>query len=167
MTPLHPAGVIARYVLLGAAFGLVAGLAWVLLAPRVEVHSDAAPVESYPEGFAAADLTLGLLLAIAGVVLGVVAARRLRATGFERGWGQVAGVIAGALTCAGVARVAGWWLAGRALAGDQLPLTLNAQGVLLLGVVSGLLVVALVAAFARDPLVEPAQPPDSRCDQIG
>ena len=151
MTPLRPVGVIARYIVLGAGLGVVAGLAWWLLAPRVSVRADGTPVQAYPEGFAAADLTLGLLLGGAGIVLGVVAARRLRATGFERGWAQVAGVIAGALACAGVARVIGWWLAGRAMDGDELPLTLNANGVPVLGVVSGLLIVVLVAAFARDP----------------
>lgn len=158
MTPLRPVGVIARYIVLGAGLGVLAGLAWWLLAPRVSVRADGTPVQAYPEGFAAADLTLGLLLGGAGIVLGVVAARRLRATGFERGWAQVAGVIAGALACAGVARVIGWWLAGggqpQADTARQLPLTLNANGVLILGVVSGLLVVVLVAAFARDP--EPA-----------
>lgn len=150
MTPLRPAGVMARFVVLGAGLGLVAGLAWVLFAPRVEVAGDS-PVEAYPEGFAAADLTLGVVLAVAGLALGVFAARRLRHTGFEGGWAQIAGVIAGALACAGVARVVGWWLAGRAMNGADLPLTLNANGVLLLGVVSGLLVVIVVAAFARDP----------------
>lgn len=150
MTPLRPAGVIARYVVLGALLGIPAGLAWVLFAPRVEV-ADGAPVAAYPEGFAAADLTLGLVLCVAGLVLGIVAGRRLRHTGFEGGWAQIGGVIAGAVACAAVARVVGWWLAGRAMNGADLPLTLNANGVLLLGVVSGLLVVIVVAAFARDP----------------
>lgn len=151
MTPLHPAGVIARYIVLGAGLGIVGGLVWVFTAPRVEVRADAVPVQSYPEQFAAADLTLGVVLVVAGLVLGVVAARRLGRTGFDGGWAQIAGVIAGALACGGVARVVGWWLAGRAMNGADLPLTLSADGVLLLGVVSGLLVIILAAAFARDP----------------
>ena len=153
LTPLHPAGVIARYVLLGAGLGVVAGLAWVVLAPRVAVRSldPLQTVAAYPEGFAAADLTLGLLLAAAGVATGVVAARRLAGTGFERGWAQVAGVMAAGLMSAGVARVVGWWLAGRTPSPDALPLTLGATGVLLLGVLSGLLVVVVAAALAHDP----------------
>lgn len=159
MTPLRPLGVIARYVVLGAALGLPVGLAWVMLAPRVQATGEDL-VDAYPEGFAAADLTLGLALAVAGVVLGVVAARRLHRTGFEGGWAQVAGVIAGGLSCAAVARVVGWWIAGRsstALDGlRELPLSLSANGVLLLSVLAGLLVVVLAAGFARDPAPDEA-----------
>ena len=154
---LQPFGVIARYVLLGAALGIPVAILWVLLAPRVIATSvdPAEFAEPYPQGFAATDLTLGALLLVAGCVLGVVAAMRLRATGFDRGWGQVLGVIVGAAMCAAVARVVGWWLAGRTLRpipdGFELPLTVGASGVLLLGMYSGLLVVLFYAAFAREP----------------
>jgi hypothetical protein len=160
LTPLRPAGVIARYVVLGAALGLPAGLAWVLLAPRVTATPGGDLVEVYPEQFAAADLTLGLVLAVAGLVLGIVAARRLLRTRFDGGWAQVAGVIAGGLVCGGVARVVGWWLAGRASTPTggvtELPLTLSADGVLLLAVLTGLLVVVVVSGFAGDPAVADA-----------
>jgi hypothetical protein len=159
VTPLHPVGVIARYVVLGAGLGVLAGLAWVLLAPRVLVNGEDL-VAAYPEGFAAADLTLGLILGLAGVGLGIVAARRLRATCFIGGWAQVAGMIAGGLACGGVARVVGWWLRdwGRAAQSDSLPLTVGANGVLLLAVLTGLLVLVFYAGFARDsPPEAPAE----------
>lgn len=156
MTALHPAGVIARYVLLGAAAGLPVGLLWVALAPRVLVrHSaDGGFVDAYPQGFAVADLTLGALLLVAGLGLAAVVVRRLHQTGFERGWAQVVGLLVASLMCAAVARVLGWWLAGRTMtpSGENiaLPLTVQASGVLLLAAFSGLLVVVLYAAFARD-----------------
>jgi MFS family permease len=164
---MRPVGVIARYIVLGAVLGLPAGLAWWLLAPRVAVRADdpEALVESYPEGFIGADLTLGIALAVVGLILGTAASRRLYRTGFVRGWAQVAGVIVGGLAAAGVAWLLGWWLAGggqpRTSGEALLPLTLNAGGVLLLAVVSGLLVVILATAFARDPQLEPpsAAPP--------
>ncbi|MEZ5119206.1 MAG: hypothetical protein R2686_04775 [Candidatus Nanopelagicales bacterium] len=154
---LHPTGVIARYVLLGAALGIPVAILWVLLAPRVVATSvdPAEFAEPYPQGFAATDLTLGALLLATGCVIGVVASWRLRATGFDRGWGQVLGVIAGAGMSAAVARVLGWWMAGRTVqpisGGFELPLTVGASGVLLLGMFSGLLVVLFYAAFAREP----------------
>lgn len=157
---LHPAGVIARYVLLGAAVGVPVGLLWVALAPRVLVSHDnaAAFVDAYPQGFAIADLTLGLLLLIAGVGLGVVAVVRLRRTGFERGWAQVVGVLVACGMAGAVARVIGWWLAGRAMlpqgANIELPLTVQADGVLLLAAFSALIVVVLYAAFAHDEVNE-------------
>ncbi len=156
VAPLRSAGVIARYLLLGAGLGAVVGAAWVLLAPRVlVVHGDAGRfVEAYPQGFAEADLTLGALLLAAGVVVGVVALVRLRRTGFVAGWAQIAGVLVACAMCAAVARVLGWWLAGRAMTrvGDQveLPLSLQANGVLLLAAFAGLLVVVLGSAFAHD-----------------
>ncbi|MEI2787156.1 MAG: hypothetical protein V9E82_15835 [Candidatus Nanopelagicales bacterium] len=156
MTPLPAVGVIARYLLLGAALGVPAGLAWVLLAPRVAVaHGDGGFIEPYPQGFAIADLTLALALLVAGLVLGGVAARRLRQLGFGQGGVQVVGVIIAAGMCAAVARVLGWWLAGRSMVRDgaivELPLTLQANGVLLMAAFSALLVVILSSAFARDP----------------
>lgn len=159
VTPLRPAGVIARYVLLGAAIGVPVGLFWVLFAPRVLVrHSEGGGfVDAYPQGFAIADLTLGALLLGAGVALGVVAAVRLRRTRFAQGWVQVAGVLVASLMSAAVARVLGWWIAGRTMTpvGDtiELPLTVQATGVLLLAAFSALLVVVLYAAFARDEAV--------------
>jgi len=156
VTPLPAVGVIARYLLLGAALGVPAGLAWVLLAPRVAVaHGDGGFIEPYPQGFAIADLTLALALLVAGLVLGGVAARRLRQLGFGQGGVQVVGVIIAAGMCAAVARVLGWWLAGRSMVRDgaivELPLTLQANGVLLMAAFSALLVVILSSAFARDP----------------
>lgn len=156
MSTLPAIGVIARYVLLGAALGVPVGLAWVLLAPRVEVaHGDGGFVEPYPQGFAVADLTLGVGLLLAGIVLGALAMRRLRQLGFRQGGVQVIGVVVAAGMCAAVARVLGWWLAGRAMVRDgdtvELPLTLQANGVLLLAAFSAMLVVVLGAAFARDP----------------
>lgn len=168
--PLHPVGVIARYIALGAAVGVPVGLLWVVLAPRVLVEhsSPTAFLDAYPQGFAIADLTLGGLLLVAGVVIGVAAARRLRRTGFENGWTHIAGVVAATAVCAGVARVLGYWLAGRAMTADgpdlTLPLTLNADGVLLLALFSALLVIVLYATFAREPIMpaeeqsEPSSP---------
>ena len=159
VAPLKPAGVIARYVLLGAGIGAVVGGLWSLLAPRVlVVHGEAGRfVDAYPQGFAIADLTLGSLLLVAGVGIGAVAVLRLRRTGFEQGWSQVIGALVAALMCAATARVVGWWLAGRSMTriGDEveLPLTLQATGVLLLGAFSALLVVVLVSAFSRDTLL--------------
>lgn len=161
VAPLHPTGVVARYVLLGAAVGVPVGLLWVALAPRVLVSHDnaAAFLDPYPQGFAIADLTLGLLLLIVGVGLGVVAVVRLRRTGFEGGWAQVTGVLAASLMAGAVARVIGWWLAGRAMvprgSNIELPLTVQADGVLLLGAFSALIIVVLYAAFARDALAAP------------
>lgn len=162
---LQPSGVIARYVLLGAALGLPAGIAWVLLAPRVAVVSPAEGtfVDSYPKGFAAADMVLTVILVVVGVILGVVASRRLHATGFRRGWAQVVGVIAAGLSAAIAARVLGWWLAGRSVhpAGDgtfDAPLSVGAPGVLLTSAFVALLVVLLYSAFADEPDPEPVMP---------
>lgn len=155
---MRSVGVIARYVLLGAAVGVPVGGLWVWWAPRVLVTSltDPAFVDPYPEGFAEADLVLGALLLVAGCGIGVVAALRLNRTRFVGGWVHVVGAIAAAVVCAAVARILGWWLAGRVAAGltdgrYELPLTVGASGVLLLGVFAALLVIVLHAAFARDP----------------
>lgn len=160
MTPA-PAGVIARYVLLGAGLGVPTGVLWVLLAPRVQVKSfaDASFVDQFPQAFIASDLILGSLLMLVGLIIGVIAAVRLHRTGFRGGWAQVAGVIAGSLTAAAVARVAGWWLAGRTPVPEAggtfgMPLGLIASGVLLLSTFAALLVVVLYSAFAKEP--EPA-----------
>lgn len=160
-----PAGVIARYILLGAGLGLIAGVFWALLAPRVPVKAGANVdfVEAFPQGFIATDLILGTLLLVVGVVIGVITARRLHRTAFARGWVQVLGAIAAGLTAGVAARVIGWWLAGRTTvpqAGGYvgLPITLLANGVLLLGVFSALLVVVLYSAFAREPVSDPAEP---------
>lgn len=90
---MRPAGVISRYIVLGAALGLPVGLLWAWWAPRVLVRSvaDADFVDAYPQGFAITDLTLGALLLAAGVVIGVLAARRLARTGFVGGWAHVVG----------------------------------------------------------------------------
>ncbi len=155
---LHPLGVIARYIVLGAALGVPVAVLWVVLAPRVLATSldPATFAEQYPQGFAAADLTLGSLLLVFGGAIGLTAAIRLRRTGFDRGWAQVVGAMASAGMCAAVARVVGWWLAGRATSGEEgafeLPLTVGADGVLLLGVFSALLVIVFYAAFAREPV---------------
>lgn len=165
VAPLRPAGVIARYLLLGAGLGAIVGVLWLLLAPRVLVsHEDGGFIDAYPQGFAIADLTLGALLLAAGLIVGVVGMLRLRRTAFEEGWAQVAGVIVAALMCAAVARVLGWWLAGRTMirVGDEveLPLTVQATGVLILAAFSGLLVVVIGASFAReDAAVEHADLP--------
>lgn len=165
--PLHPAGVIARYVLLGAALGLPAGLLWYLVAPRVAMESvaDGTFVESYPKGFAAADMTLAVILTVVGLVIGVVACRRLRATGYQSGWAQVVGAISAGLSAAGVARVLGWWLAGRSVSPNaagtvDAPLALGASGVMLVGAFFALLVLLLYSAFADDvmPAAEPSEP---------
>lgn len=164
MTPA-PIGVIARYVLLGAALGLVAGVGWVLAAPRVQVRSLASGdfVEPLPQAFIASDLMLGSALLAVGVVIGVVAAVRLHRTGFVQGWTQIAGAVAASLTAAAVARVAGWWLAGRTAVPDGsgtfgLPLTLQADGVLLLSAFTALLIIVLYSAFAREPVTPSAEP---------
>jgi hypothetical protein len=153
--------VLARYVLLGAAVGLPVGVLWVLLSPRVVLTSQE-PVsfaEAYPQGFATADLTLGALLLVVGLLLGAVASARLNRSGFVGGWVHVVGVIAAAGVCAAVARVIGWWVAGRRFEalGDgtsEAPLSLGASGVLLLGVFAALLVVVFASALARDGVVE-------------
>ncbi len=157
MTSLHPVGVISRYVVLGAGIGVPVGLLWVWWAPRVLVRSvaDASFVQAYPQGFAITDLTLGALLLVAGLVLGAVASRRLVATAFVGGWAHVIGAMAAAAVCAAVARIVGWWLAGREGVEQPdgtfaLPITVGADGVLLLGVFAALLVIVLVAAFARE-----------------
>ena len=80
---------------------------------------------------------------------------------WRQGWAQIAGAVAAAAVCAGVARVLGYWLAGRSVS-DQgssltLPLTVNADGVLLLSVFSSLLVIAVYAAFARDAVTPAAE----------
>ena len=150
-------GVLARYVLLGAAAGVPVGIAWILLAPRVVLTSDA-PVtfaDAYPQGFAAADLTLGALLLAAGLVIGAVASAGLVRSGFVGGWVHVVGAVSASGMCAAVARVIGWWAAGRQLeALDdgtlRAPLSLGAGGVLLLGVFSALLVVVFASLLARD-----------------
>jgi hypothetical protein len=167
VSPLHPVGVVARYVVLGAAVGVPVGLLWAWWAPRVVVRSvaDADFVEAYPQGFAITDLTLGALLLVAGVVVGAVAARRLVRTGFVGGWVHVLGAVAGAAVCAAVGRVLGWWVAGRQVASLSdgtyaLPITVGADGVLLLAVFSALLVIVLVAAFAREP-VSPGSVPSA------
>ncbi len=157
--PFHPVAVIARYVLLGAAMGVPVAIFWIWWAPRVVVSSleTTSFVEGYPQGFAVADLILGALLLVAGLVVGVVAAARLRRTGFVKGWSQVVGAMAGAVMCAAVARVLGWWLAGMQTTSlpdgtFELPVTIGAQGVLLLGVFSALLVILGYSAFAREPV---------------
>ncbi len=162
---MRPAGVISRYIVLGAALGVPVGLLWAWWAPRVLVRSvaDADFVDAYPQGFAITDLTLGALLLAAGVVIGVLAARRLARTGFVGGWAHVVGAMAAAVVCAATGRVIGWWVAGREVATLSdgtfaLPITVGADGVLLLGVFSALLVVVLAAAFARD-LVTPESVP--------
>jgi len=156
---LRPAGVIARYVVLGAALGVPVGLLWVWWSPRVLVRSlaDADFVDAYPQAFAVADLTLGALLLGAGLVIGIVAAVRLRRTGFTGGWAHVVGAIVAALTCAAVGRVVGWWIAGRAAVEQPdgtiaLPVSVGANGILILGAFVALIVVVLVAAFSRDPV---------------
>lgn len=155
---LRPVGVIARYVMLGAALGAVSGLLWIWWAPRVQVRSvsDGDFVEAYPEGFAAADLTLAGVLVVVGLLLGGLAVARLRATGFSRGWGQVVGVIAGGATAGVTARVIGWWLAGTSVVKTpegtfELPLSLRAPGVMLVGAFSGLLVVIFASLIIGDP----------------
>ena len=165
VTPMRPAGVISRYIVLGAALGVPVGLLWAWWAPRVLVRSvaDADFVDAYPQGFAITDLTLGALLLAAGVVLGVLAARRLARTGFVGGWAHVVGAMAAAVVCAATGRVIGWWVAGREVATLSdgtfaLPITVGADGVLLLGVFSALLVVVLAAAFARDRVTPESVP---------
>ncbi|HQR80889.1 MAG TPA: hypothetical protein PLT68_11775 [Actinomycetota bacterium] len=155
---MRPVGVVARYVVLGAAIGIPAGLLWVWWAPRVLVASTDNRVflETYPQGFATTDLLLGALLLVSGLGIGVAAARRLGQTGFVGGWVHVIGAAAGAGVCAAVARILGWWLAGRVArelpdGTVELPVRAGAGGVLLLGVFSALLVIVLYAAFARDP----------------
>lgn len=155
----HPVGVVARYVVLGAALGAPIGVLWAWRAPRVQVRSLSEPslVLPYPQEFAETDLILGVLLACAGLGLGVTACIRLHRTGFAAGWVQVLGLVAGAAVCAAVARVVGWWLAGRSAhaLGDgtyELPITVGADGVLLTALFTGLLVVVLFAAFAREPV---------------
>lgn len=155
--PAPTVAVIARYVLLGAAIGVPVGLLWVWLSPPVLVRSvaDASFVEAYPQGFASADLTLGTLLLVVGLGLGVVALIRLRRCSFVGGTGQVFGLISGGLMCAAVARVLGWWLAGRSVAVTpdglyELPLRIGAPGVLLLAAFSGLLVVLFGALWFAD-----------------
>lgn len=162
---LRSAGVVARYIVLGAGLGVAVGLLWVWLAPRVLVTSltEVDFVDAYPQGFAEADLTLGALLLAAGFGIGIVGARRLWQMHFDRGWVQVVGVMCATAVCASVARVVGWWLAGRALArlpsGQyELPLTVGAGGVLLLAAFSALLVVVFYAAFAREPVTPAAVP---------
>ena len=165
VTPMRPAGVISRYIVLGAALGVPVGLLWAWWAPRVLVRSvaDADFVDAYPQGFAITDLTLGALLLAAGVVIGVLAARRLARTGFVGGWAHVVGAMAAAVVCAATGRVIGWWVAGREVATLSdgtfaLPITVGADGVLLLGVFSALLVVVLAAAFARDRVTPESVP---------
>lgn len=165
VTRLHPLGVIARYVVLGALLGVPVGLVWVWWAPRVLVRSvaDADFVEAYPQGFAITDLTLGALLLAAGIVIGAVAARRIVGIGFTGGWAHVVGAMAAAVVTAAVARVLGWWLAGRDVVAQAdgtyaLPIRVGAEGVLLLGVFSALLVIVLVAAFAREPISSESVP---------
>lgn len=155
----HPAGMIARYALLGAALGAPIGVLWAWWAPRVVVASlsGANFVDPYPQGFAEADLILGALLLVAGCGIGAAAALRLRRTAFHRGWAHVIGAVAGAAMCAAVARIIGWWLVGRspvALPDGSfgLPVSIGANGVLLLGAFSALLVIVVFAAFAREPL---------------
>lgn len=159
MSRLRGLGVVARYVVLGAVLGVLVGLLWVWWAPRVMVRSvgEADFVDAYPQGFAITDLTLGALLLVAGLVVGSLAARRLVRTSFVGGWAHVVGGMSAAMMCAAVARVTGWWLAGREVTAQPdgmytLPITLGANGVLLLGVFSALLVIVLVAAFAREPV---------------
>lgn len=154
---LHPVGVGARYIVLGAGVGALVGVLWALLAPRVVASSLDPPqfVEAYPQGFAVTDLILGSLLLTSGVVIGVVAARRLRHTSFVGGWVHVVGCVAACLMCAAMARVTGWWIAGRVVSPQAdgeftLPITVGANGVLLLGVFGALLIVLFYAAFARD-----------------
>ena len=125
--------------------------------------ADADFVDAYPQGFAITDLTLGALLLAAGVVIGVLAARRLARTGFVGGWAHVVGAMAAAVVCAATGRVIGWWVAGREVATLSdgtfaLPITVGADGVLLLGVFSALLVVVLAAAFARDRVTPESVP---------
>jgi hypothetical protein len=163
--PLHPVGVMARYLVLGAALGVPVGVLWVWWAPRVAVTSLEGPVfvEGYPQGFAVADLILGALMLGAGVAIGIVAAIRLRRTEFISGWAHVVGAIIGAAVCAAVARTTGWWLAGsdvRELAAGlyELPVTVGANGVLLLGVFSALLVILMYSAFARDTVTPGSEP---------
>ena len=155
----------SRYIVLGAALGVPVGLSWAWWAPRVLVRSvaDADFVDAYPQGFAITDLTLGALLLAAGVVIGVLAARRLARTGFVGGWAHVVGAMAAAVVCAATGRVIGWWVAGREVATLSdgtfaLPITVGADGVLLLGVFSALLVVVLAAAFARDRVTPESVP---------
>lgn len=156
---LHPVGVMSRYVVLGALLGMPVGMLWVWWAPRVLVSSvaNADFVEAYPQGFAVTDLTLGALLLASGIVVGAVAARRLVRTGFVGGWVHVVGAMIGSAVTAAVARVLGWWLAGREVVAQAdgtyaLPMRVGAEGVLLLGVFSALLVIVLVVAFAREPV---------------
>lgn len=156
---MRPVGVIARYVVLGAGLGFLVGLLWVWWAPRVLVLSrdNRDFLDTYPQGFAGADLLLGALLLVAGLGIGAVTAARLGRLGFVGGWAHVLGAAAGAGVCAAVARVLGWWLAGRVAhelpdGTVELPLGVGAGGVLLLGVFAALLVIALFAAFARDPV---------------
>ena len=165
MSTLHPAGVISRYVVLGAVLGVPVGLLWVWWSPRVLVRSVAEVdfVEAYPQGFAITDLTLGVLLLVAGITLGAVASRRLVQTGFVGGWAHVVGAVAGAAVCAAVGRLLGWWLAGRVVVTQPdgtfaLPVTVGADGVLLLGVFAALLVIVLVAAFARERVIPGSVP---------
>ncbi len=162
---LLPAGVIARYVVLGAGLGIPVGVLWVWWAPRVLVRSlaDADFVDAYPQGFAVADLTLGTLLLAAGLGIGLVAAVRLHRTGFVGGWAHVVGAIVAATVCAAVGRVVGWWIAGRAAVEQSdgtiaLPVTVGAEGVLILGAFMALLVVVLGAAFSRDPVTNESGP---------
>jgi len=156
---LLPAGVIARYAVLGAALGIPVGILWGWSSPRVLVRSlaEADFVDAYPQGFAVADLLLGALLLVAGTVIGTVAAVRLRRTGFVGGWAHVVGAIVATAVCAAVGRVSGWWIAGRSAGARSdgtvaLPVTVGAQGVLVLGVFAALFVIVLVAAFSRDQI---------------
>lgn len=166
-------GQVARDFALGALVGVPAGLLWALTAAPVAVvvaDGTATYAEAYPEELAAADLTLGLILVVVGLVLGWRTARSLRRASFAHGGGRILGMLAANLAAAGVAVVAGLWVAGRDsppadLSGVsdgtvyELPLTVGAWGVLLLGAASSLIVVLAASALSDDAPAEAAGDP--------
>ena len=145
-----------RVLRLAVLVGIVVGVVWWRVAPRVmvEVTADSiALVDPAGKAFIATDGWFAVLAAVAGLVCGVVGVLRWRRDGIGLAVGEAVGGLVGAL----VAMLLGQWL-GRASIDEaavgavvEASLRVRATGVLLAWpLVALLIVVAVAVSFGLD-----------------
>lgn len=99
-------GAAGGWIIVSAAAGFVVGLLWSALAPRVEFRvsgGELVRVLPQPEGYFVADLVLGGLLALAGLLLALWWAVRVR----RRPMGSLVGLLLGGVAAGFVAVLVG------------------------------------------------------------
>jgi hypothetical protein len=99
------------WVVLSAVVGVVLGMVWALVAPRVDFEVSGGEflrVAAQPEEYFVGDLVLGVMLALAGAALAVVWWRR----GQQRPLASMLGLVTGGVVALSIAVLVGQGLAG-------------------------------------------------------